>query len=143
MGSSWGHRVTTQHIRPKLPYLGRERSSNKARHHVKIGRPTNRRNQELLHCKCYVDWLENEFEPPTDGNQNMTLNSLVILKMQEEEDICAFINSWKRKLDDCLTSGVEIESKLQTLLLLGRCHHHGALSWPPKISAQTQFSLSS
>ena len=49
----------------------------------------------------------------------MTLKSLVILKMQEEEDMCAFINSWKRKLDDCLTSGVEIESKLQRLLLLG------------------------
>ena len=72
-------------------------------------------------CTANAMWidLKNEFEPTTDGNQVMTLNSLVILKMQEEEDMCAFINSWKRKLDDCLTSGVEIEPKLQRLLLLG------------------------
>ena len=63
--------------------------------------------------------LKNEFEPTTDGNQVMTLNSLVILKMHEEDEMNAFINSWKRKLDDCLMSGVEIESKLQRLLLLG------------------------
>ena len=72
-------------------------------------------------CTANAMWidLKNEFEPTTDGNQVMTLNSLVILKMQEEDDMYAFINSWKRKLDDCLTSGVEIESKLQRLLLLG------------------------
>ena len=39
--------------------------------------------------------------------------------MQEDDEMNAFINSWKLKLDDCLTSGVEIESKLQRLLLLG------------------------
>ena len=63
--------------------------------------------------------LKNEYEPTTDGNQVMTLNSLVVLKMHEEDEMNAFINSWKRKLDDCLMSGVEIESKLQRLLLLG------------------------
>ena len=63
--------------------------------------------------------LKNEFEPTMDGNQVMTLNSLVVLKMHEDEDMNAFINSWKRKLDDCLTSNVEIESKLRRLFLLG------------------------
>ena len=71
-------------------------------------------------CTANTMWidLKNDFEPTTYGNRVMTLNSLVILKMQEEDDMYAFINSWKRKLDDCLTSGVEIESKLQRLLLL-------------------------
>ena len=41
--------------------------------------------------------LKNKFEPTTDGNPVMTLNSLVILKMQETKDMCAFINSWKCK----------------------------------------------
>ena len=63
--------------------------------------------------------LQNEFEPKTDGNQVMTLNSLVTLKMENEDDMLLFINSWKKKLDDCLTSGVEITQKLQRLLLLG------------------------
>ena len=40
--------------------------------------------------------LKNEFEPTTYGNQVMTLNSLVILKMHEEDEMNAFINSWKR-----------------------------------------------
>ena len=39
--------------------------------------------------------LKNEFEPTTDGYRVMTLNSLVTLMMQEEDDMCAFINSWK------------------------------------------------
>ena len=63
--------------------------------------------------------LKNEFEPTIDGNQVVNLNSLAILKMQEEDKMNAFINSWKHKLDDCLTSRVEIKSKLQRLLLLG------------------------
>ena len=63
--------------------------------------------------------LQSEFEPKTDGNQVMTLNSLVTLRMENEDEMLTFINTWKRKLDDCLTSGVEITQKLQRLLLLG------------------------
>ena len=67
--------------------MGRKRSSNKARNHNESGGPTSRRDKKLLHCKCHVDRLENEFEPTIDENQVMTLNSLVILKMQEEDNM--------------------------------------------------------
>ena len=63
--------------------------------------------------------LRNEFEPKTDGNQVMTLNILVTLKMKDDDEMAEFINTWKRKLDDCLTAGVDINQKLQRLLLLG------------------------
>ena len=39
--------------------------------------------------------LKNEFDPTTDGNQVMTLNSLVVFQMQEDHDISASIKSWR------------------------------------------------
>ena len=63
--------------------------------------------------------LQSELEPKTNGNQVMTLNSLVTFKMENEDEMLVFLNTWKKKLDDCLTSGVEITAKLKILLLLG------------------------
>ena len=68
--------------------------------------------------------LNNEFEPTTNGNQAMTSNTLVILKVHEDDNMNTLINSWKCKLGDCLTSNVEIESKLQRLHLVGAHYHH-------------------
>ena len=68
--------------------------------------------------EMWID-LQNEFEPKTDGNQVMTLNILVTLKMKDDDEMAEFINTWKRKIDDCLTTGFDINQKLQWLLLLG------------------------
>ena len=43
----------------------------------------------------------------------MTLNILVTLKMKDDDEMAEFINTWKRKIDDCLTTGVDINQKLQ------------------------------
>ena len=61
-----------------------------------------------------------KLNPKIDGNQVITLNMLLTLKMKDDDEIIIeFINTWKRKLDDCLTTKVDINQKLQRLLLLG------------------------
>ena len=42
--------------------------------------------------------LKNEFEPTIDGNQVMTLISLVVLNMQEDDEMNAFINSLEKQI---------------------------------------------
>ena len=42
--------------------------------------------------------LRNEFEPKTHGNQVMTLDILVTLKIKNDDEIVEFINTWKRNL---------------------------------------------
>ena len=61
---------------------------------------------------------QNELEAKIDGNQVMTLNILVTLKMKDDDEMIELINTWKRKLDDCLTIGVDINQKLQRLYFL-------------------------
>ena len=67
---------------------------------------------------CLTYESTNEFEPKIDGNQAMTLNILVTLKMKYDDEMIEFINTWKSKLDDCLIVGVDINQKFQSLLRL-------------------------
>ena len=39
--------------------------------------------------------------------------------MADEQPIVEFLGTWQKKLDDVLTSGLEIAPKLQKILLLG------------------------
>ena len=76
--------------------------------------------------EMWID-LQNEFEPKTDGSQVMTFkNILVSLKMKDDGKMAKFIITWKRKLNDCLTAGVDINQKLQQLLLLGTLPNSGS-----------------
>ena len=75
---------------------------------------------------------QNELEAKIDGNQVMTLNILVTLKMKDDDEMIEFINTWKRKFDDCLTSVVDIIKKLQWSLILGAL----ANSWSKFVTTQ-------
>ena len=68
---------------------------------------------------CLTYESTNEFEAIIDGNQAMTLNILVTLKMKYDDEMIEFINTWKSKLDDRLIAQVDINQKFQSLLLLG------------------------
>ena len=46
--------------------------------------------------------------------------------MKEEEDVDNFLTTWEKKLDDTITSGLDIFDKLQRCLLLGALPS----SWP-------------
>ena len=48
-----------------------------------------------------------------------TLHAYVTLTMKEEEDVDNFLTTWEKKLDDTITSGLDIFDKLQRCLLLG------------------------
>ena len=62
---------------------------------------------------------QNMYEPTNYAQQAHTLQVLVNHKMADEQPIVEFLATLKKKLDDVLTSGLEIVPKLQKILLLG------------------------
>ena len=48
-----------------------------------------------------------------------TLRAYVTLTLKEEDDVHNFITTWEKKLDDTITSGLDISNKLQRYLLFG------------------------
>ena len=63
--------------------------------------------------------LKTQYEPKTDAAQVHTLHAYVTFTMKEEEDVDNFLTTWEKKLDDTITSGLDISDKLQRCLLLG------------------------
>ena len=47
-----------------------------------------------------------------------TLHAYVTFIVKEEEDVDNFLATWEKKLDDTITSGLDISDKLQRCLLL-------------------------
>ena len=56
--------------------------------------------------------LQTIFEIRNDAQQVHTLQVLVNDKMNDEQPVDEFLSIWQRKLDDVLTLGLEIHSKL-------------------------------
>ena len=63
--------------------------------------------------------LKTQYEPQTDAAQVHTLRAYVTFTMKEEDDVDNFLTTWEKKLDDTITSGLDISDKLQRCLLLG------------------------
>ena len=67
--------------------------------------------------------LQTIYELPNDAQQAHTLQALVNHKMMNEQPFGEFLSLWQKTLDDVLTSGLEIHSKLQKVLILGALPH--------------------
>ena len=63
--------------------------------------------------------LKTQYEPKTDAAQVHTLRAYVTFTMKEEDDVDNFLTTSEKKLDDTITSGLDISDKLQRCLLLG------------------------
>ena len=67
--------------------------------------------------------LQTIYEPKNDAQQAHTLQALVNYKMNDEQPVGECLSIWQKKLDNVLTSGLEIHSKLQKVLILGALPH--------------------
>ena len=67
--------------------------------------------------------LQTIYEPKNNAQQAHTLQVLVNYKLNDKQPVGEFRLIWQKKLDDVLTSGLEIHDKLQKILLLGALPH--------------------
>ena len=81
--------------------------------HVSDGTGETLRKMETAHEM----WkhLQTIYEPKNDAQQAHTLQALVNYKMNDEQPVGEFLLIWQKKLDDVLTSGLEIHDKLQKI----------------------------
>ena len=63
--------------------------------------------------------LKSQYEPRSYATQGHTLCAYITFTMKEENDVDDFLTTWEKKLDDTMTSGLDISDKLQICLLSG------------------------
>jgi hypothetical protein len=85
--------------------------------HVSDGTGETLRKMETSH-KMW-EHLQNMYEPTNDAQQAHMLQALMNYKMMDEQSITEFLATWQKKLDNVLTSGLEIVPKLEKILMLG------------------------